>query len=191
MIAHLSGKLFFKEPPFIIININGIGYEVEVSMQTYYHLPNIGEAVELWIQAHYREDNQLLFGFWDKDEKIVFNQLVKVNGIGMKTALAILSVLSLDDLVMAIEHKNIALLSSVPGIGKKTAERLALELKDKLKSAKIDNTDASIEHYTDDIIQTLMALGYNQKEAYSAAKNLPPNLDIGESVKLALQKLSK
>ncbi|QRN41348.1 MAG: Holliday junction branch migration protein RuvA [Neisseriaceae bacterium] len=192
MISRLTGVIIEKNPPFIVVDVHGIGFEIEVSMQTFYHLPETNHKVGLYIQTHYREDSQQLFGFYTPQEKETFKQLIKVNGVGVKSALAILSVLEINELTLAIKNKNTTRLSSVPGIGKKTAERLILELTDKLLFSKNDNCTSEIyQDNTEDIIQTLLALGYNQREAKNAIKNIEPQLNLGESVKLALKYLTK
>ncbi|MBN3859488.1 Holliday junction branch migration protein RuvA [Neisseriaceae bacterium PsAf] len=192
MISRLTGFIIEKNPPFIVVDVHGIGFEIEVSMQTFYQLPEINQQVSLYIHAHYREDSQQLFGFDTPNEKETFRQLIKVNGIGVKTALAILSVLDINELTLAVKNKNASRLSSVPGIGKKTAERLILELTDKLPISELDNTISQIAHdNTEDIIQTLLALGYNQKEAQNAIKNIAPELNLSDAVKLALKNLTK
>ncbi len=132
MISRLRGTLIDKTPPQIVIDVNGVGYEVDVSMQTFYALPALGETVQLYTQLVVREDAHLLFGFADLAERATFRQLVKVSGIGAKTALGILSALSSDDLAAAIASEDVKKLSSAPSVGKKTAERMILELRGKL-----------------------------------------------------------
>ena len=131
MIAKLNGILIEKTPPQVVIDCNGVGYEVEVPMSTFYNLPEIGSKLQLQIYMVVREDAQLLYGFGSDQEKSTFKQLLKVNGIGAKSALSILSGVSIDDLVQAVNSQDVAMLVRVPGVGKKTAERLLLELKDK------------------------------------------------------------
>ena len=134
MISRLTGRLIEKNPPQIVIDVNGVGYEADVSMQTFYNLPALGETVQLYTQLVVREDAHLLFGFATADERATFRQLVKVSGIGAKTALGILSAMSADELARAVADEDIKRLSSAPGIGKKTAERMVLELRGKLVS---------------------------------------------------------
>ena len=193
MITHLTGKLAEKHPPQITIDVNGVGYELEVSMQTFYQLPSIGDSIHIHTQLIIREDAQLLFGFADKTERATFRQLVKVSGIGAKTALGILSALNADELALAIAQEDIKRLSAAPGIGKKTAERMILELRGKLAPAESAAglfapaaADAS-----EDIISTLLALGYNEREARAAVKGIAADVDVSEGVRLALKNLMK
>lgn len=191
MIGRLKGILVEKNPPQAVIDVNGVGYEVDVSMQTFYRLPATGEAVQLYTQLVVREDAHLLFGFATADERATFRQLVKVSGIGAKTALGILSAMSADELAQAVAEEDVKRLSSAPGIGKKTAERMVLELRGKLVSAVSDGPAASAVDETDDIVSTLLALGYSEREAKAAVKGLPKGTDVGEGVRLALKNLLK
>ena len=193
MITHLTGKLTEKHPPQITIYVNGIGYELEVSMQTFYQLPNIGESIHIHTQLIVREDAHLLFGFAGKAERATFRQLVKVSGIGAKTALGILSALSADELAAAIAQEDIKRLSAAPGIGKKTAERMVLELRGKLIASGIAQAQLAAQagDSSEDIVSTLLALGYNEKEARAAAKGIPADTEVGEGVRLALKNLLK
>lgn len=192
MIGRLKGILVEKNPPQAVIDVNGVGYEVDVSMQTFYRLPATGEAVQLYTQLVVREDAHLLFGFATADERATFRQLVKVSGIGAKTALGILSAMSADELAQAVAEEDVKRLSSAPGIGKKTAERMVLELRGKLVSAVSDGPTAlSAADETDDIVSTLLALGYSEREAKAAVKELPKGTDVGEGVRLALKNLLK
>ena len=193
MIGRLKGILVEKNPPQAVIDVNGVGYEVDVSMQTFYRLPATGEAVQLYTQLVVREDAHLLFGFATADERATFRHLVKVSGIGAKTALGILSAMSADELAAAIAAEDIKRLSSAPGIGKKTAERMVLELRGKLTasgSAQAQPT-AQAGDSSEDIVSTLLALGYNEKEARAAAKGIPADTEVGEGVRLALKNLLK
>ena len=196
MISQLIGSIIDKQPPLIMIDVNGVGYEVFVSMQTFYGLPATGEKVRIYTQMVVREDAHLLFGFGNTIERETFRLLIKVSGIGAKTALGILSVLSSDDLARAIADEDIKVLSSVPGIGKKTAERLALELRGKLSVAgavpmATDGLFAAEPDASDDILSTLLALGYNEREAKAACKGLPAGCDVSEGVRLALKNMLK
>ena len=196
MISQLTGSIIDKQPPLIVIDVNGVGYEVFVSMQTFYGLPATGEKVRVYTQMVVREDAHLLFGFGNTTERETFRLLIKVSGIGAKTALGILSVLSSDDLARAIADEDIKVLSSVPGIGKKTAERLALELRGKLSisgsvSMVTDGLFAAEPDASDDILSTLLALGYNEREAKAACKGLPAGCDVSEGVRLALKNMLK
>ena len=190
MIGRLKGILVEKNPPQAVIDVNGVGYEVDVSMQTFYRLPATGEAVQLYTQLVVRED---AFGFATADERATFRQLVKVSGIGAKTALGILSAMSADELAQAVAEEDVKRLSSAPGIGKKTAERMVLELRGKLVSAVSDGPAAlsAAADGTDDIGSTLLALGYSEREAKAAVKGLPKGTDVGEGVRLALKNLLK
>ena len=196
MISQLTGSIIDKQPPLIVIDVSGVGYEVFVSMQTFYGLPATGEKVRIYTQMVVREDAHLLFGFGNTAERETFRLLIKVSGIGAKTALGILSVLSSDDLARAIADEDIKVLSSVPGIGKKTAERLALELRGKLSIAgavpmATDGLFAAEPDASDDILSTLLALGYNEREAKAACKGLPAGCDVSEGVRLALKNMLK
>lgn len=193
MIGYLKGTLQEKQPPRIVIDIHGIGYEVDVSMQTFYVLPNIGESIHLFTQLIVREDAHLLFGFATQSEREIFRQLLKVSGIGAKIALGILSALSSDELIQAIAQEDSKKLSSIPGIGKKTAERMILELRGKLSdSSQISSlfTEQNTSHHThQDIIDTLIALGYSEREAKTATKSLAADIEVGEGVRLALKNM--
>ena len=193
MIGRLNGKLVEKQPPQIVIDVGGVGYEVDVSMQTFYTLPPLGEPVQLFTQLVVREDAHLLFGFGSAQERATFRQLVKVSGIGAKTALGILSAMSAGELAQAVAQEDVGRLSSAPGIGKKTAERMVLELRGKLTSAADGGllVPAPAADETDDIVSTLLALGYNEREARTAVKNLPAGTEVGEGVRLALKNLLK
>lgn len=191
MIARLNGLLIEKSPPQIIVDCNGVGYEVEVPMSTFYNLPDIGAKVQLLTYMVVREDAQLLYGFGSEQEKSTFKQLLKVNGIGAKSALSILSGVSIDDLVYAVSNQDIAMLTRVPGVGKKTAERLLLELKDKFAITGSATTVAQPKSASHDILNALIALGYNDREAYSTVKLLAKDLSVADGIKQALKMLSK
>lgn len=194
MISRLTGKLIEKTPPQIVIDVNGIGYEADVSMQTFYSLPALGETVQLYTQLVVREDAHLLFGFGTAAERATFRQLVKVSGIGAKTALGILSVMNADELAQAVAEEDIKRLSSAPGIGKKTAERMVLELRGKLVSEHAAGglfAAPAAADETDDIIGALLALGYNEREARAAVKGIAKGTEVGEGVRLALKNLLK
>lgn len=195
MIGRLRGNLIEKTPPQIVLDVNGVGYEIDVSMHTFYALPALGEVVQLYTHLVVREDAHLLFGFAHVAERATFRQLLKVSGIGAKTALGVLSALSPDELASAIAAEDVKKLSSAPSIGKKTAERMILELRGKLTVSGSLNTGLFAENapvsHVDDIVSTLLALGYNEKESRAAVKNLPNNVDVGEGVKLALKNLMR
>lgn len=191
MIGRLSGTLLEKNPPQLLIDCNGVGYEVDVPMSTFYNLPAMGEKVVLLTHMAVREDAHLLYGFGTVEERNVFKQLIRISGVGARTALSILSGMSVADLSQAITLQEAGRLTRVPGIGKKTAERLLLELKGKLGAdlgsvGGIAHSDA-----TADISNALLALGYSDKEAALALKQVPAGTGVSEGIKLALKALSK
>lgn len=192
MIGRLSGTLLEKTPPLVLIDCNGVGYECEVPMSTFYNLPAVGEKVVMLTHFVVREDAQLLYGFGSSQERATFRQLLKVNGIGAKSALSILSGLSIDELVQAVALQETAMLTRVPGVGKKTAERLLLELKDKFTIdgvAAMNSTQP--KSASSDILNALLALGYNEREAVSAVKLLDKEVSVSDGIKQALKLLSK
>lgn len=192
MIGRLNGVLLEKMPPLILLDVNGVGYECEVPMSTFYNLPAIGEKVMLLTQFIVREDAQLLYGFGSARERQTFRQLVKVNGVGPKMALSILSGLSVDDLIQAVTAQETAMLTRVPGVGKKTAERLLLELKDKFKLDGIAISSASqAKSASNDVLNALLALGYNEREALAAVKSLAADVAVAEGIRQALKSLSR
>lgn len=191
MIGRLSGSLLEKNPPQLLVDCNGVGYEVNVPMSTFYNLPGLGEKVVLLTHLTVREDAHILFGFGTAEERNVFKQLVKITGIGARTALSILSGMSVADLSSAITLQEAGRLTKIPGIGKKTAERLLLELKGKLgadlgAAGGVIHSDA-----TSDILNALLALGYSDKEALLAMKQVPAGSGVSDGIKLALKALSK
>jgi Holliday junction DNA helicase RuvA len=191
MIGKLTGTLSEKAPPQILVDCNGVGYEVQVSMSTFYNLPNLGERVSLLTHFVVREDAQLLYGFGTAVEREAFRQLIKISGVGPRTALSVLSGMSVAELSQAVSLQDAARLVKVPGIGKKTAERLLLELKGKLGPdlglpAAATPTDAQA-----DIVQALVALGYNEREAGAALKALPADVAVSDGIKLALKSLNR
>ena len=192
MIGRISGILLDKTPPLALIDCNGVGYECEVPMSTFYLLPQVGERVTLLTHFVVREDAQLLFGFGTNQERLMFRQLLKVNGIGAKSALAILSGLSIDELIQAVSLQEAGLLTRVPGIGKKTAERLLLELKDKFTlDSALSIKGSGIASISQDVLNALIALGYNERESLNAVKSLDTNLTVNDGIKQALKYLSK
>ncbi|MEI6227513.1 MAG: Holliday junction branch migration protein RuvA [Methylophilaceae bacterium] len=192
MIGRLHGILLEKTPPLVLIDCNGVGYECEVPMSTFYNLPAIGEKVIMLTHFVVREDAQLLYGFGSNQERATFRQLLKVNGIGAKSALSILSGLSIDELVQAVALQDAAMLTRVPGVGKKTAERLLLELKDKFT---IDGVAAmstnQAKSASGDVLNALLALGYNEREALAAVKLLPADVAVADGIRQSLKALSK
>lgn len=191
MIARLNGTLIDKSPPFVIVDCHGVGYEVEVPMSTFYNLPELGQLVQLLIHFVVREDAQLLYGFGSEQEKNTFKQLLKVNGIGAKSALSILSGVTVDDLVDAVSQQEVGMLTRIPGIGKKTAERLLLELKDKFMVTGSATTQPQAKSASHDILNALIALGYNEREASSAVKMLDKDVGVSDGIKQALKSLAK
>lgn len=193
MIGRLTGVLLEKNPPQLLVDVRGIGYEIEVPMSTFYHLPETGSEVTLLTQFIVREDAQLLYGFLTTRERTAFRQLVKISGIGAKSALAVLSGLSVDELVRAVNAQDAALLTCIPGIGKKTAERLLLELRDKLPGTGAAALLSGGQTHTvgHDVLNALLALGYNEREVLSAIKQLPPDAAVSEGIRHALKLLSR
>jgi Holliday junction DNA helicase RuvA len=191
MIGRLSGILLEKNPPQLLVDCNGVGYEVGVPMSTFYNLPGLGEKVVLLTHLAVREDAHQLYGFGSAEERDVFKQLIKISGVGARTALSILSGLSVSDLIHAVTLQEAGRLTKIPGIGKKTAERLLLELKGKLGA---DLGVAGGPVHSDaksDILNALAALGYSDKEAMLAMKQVPAGSGVSEGIKLALKALSK
>jgi Holliday junction DNA helicase RuvA len=192
MIGRLTGILVEKNPPQVVVDVSGVGYEVDVPMSTFYHLPAMGERVSLHTQLIVREDAHLLYGFATDGERVAFRQLLKVSGVGPKVALAVLSGLSVNDLAAAIAVQDTGMLTRIPGIGKKTSERLLLELRDKFKaSGALSSTTAPAQGSGSDVLNALIALGYNEREALSAIKQLPADVAVTDGIRLALKYLSK
>ena len=192
MIGRLSGLLAAKQPPQIVIDVGGVGYELDVPMSTFYALPATGERVQLMTHYVVREDAHLLFGFATRDERAAFRQLIKVTGIGPKVALAVLSGLSVTELNQAIVMQDVKRLTRVPGIGTKTAERLLLELKGKAVAATgVPGAANTIANPAADVVNALLALGYSDKEAVAACKDLAADLPLNDAIRAALKLLSK
>ena len=192
MIGRLSGILLEKNPPQILLDVQGVAYEVDVPMSTFYNLPGAGERVTLYTQLVVREDAHLLYGFGSENERHAFRQLTKVNGIGARIALSVLSGLSVAELAHAITMQESGRLTKVPGIGKKTAERILLELKDKLGAPL--TTAVGINRAppaSADVLNALFALGYSEKEAVAAVRALPEGVAVADGIKHALKTLSK
>jgi len=192
MIGRLTGVLVEKNPPQILLDVQGVAYEVDVPMSTFYNLPATGERVALYTHLVVREDAHLLFGFGSENERRAFRQLVKISGIGARTALSVLSGLSVAELAEAVTMQDTGRLTKIPGIGKKTAERLLLELKDKLG---VEVTTAIGVHrpppVSSDVLHALAALGYSDKEAIAVVKRLPDGLAVGDAIRQALKLLAK
>lgn len=192
MIGRLTGTLLEKSPPLVLVDCHGVGYEVDVPMSTFYNLPALGEPVSLLTHLAVREDAHQLFGFATEAERSAFRQLIRISGVGARTALSILSGLSVADLAQAVTLQEGARLVKVPGIGKKTAERLLLELKGKLGAELPAASGSAAQNDTQrDIEQALLALGYNEKEAQAALKGLPEDISVSDGIKQALKALAK
>lgn len=190
MIGKLTGTLSDKNPPQVIVDCAGVGYEVQVPMSTFYNLPADGQKVSLLTHFVVREDAQILYGFATESERAAFRELIKISGVGPRTALSVLSGMGVSDLAQAITLQEAGRLIKVPGIGKKTAERLLLELKGKL-GADIGATPGATDDSQADILQALVALGYSDKEALTALKALPKDVGVSDGIKLALKALAK
>ena len=192
MIGRLSGVLVAKNPPQVMVDAGGVGYEVDVPMSTFYTLPATGEKVVLLTHLVVREDAHILFGFGTEDERAAFRKLIRISGVGARTALSVLSGLSVNDLAHAVATQDGARLTKVPGIGKKTAERLLLELKGKLADvipgAASGGAQASPAA---DVLNALISLGYSEKEALLATKSLPADIPVSEGIRAALKALAK
>ncbi len=191
MIGRLSGILLEKNPPQILLEVQGVGYEVNVPMSTFYNLPALHERVLLHTHLIVREDAHLLYGFASDDERVAFRQLLKISGVGPKLALSVLSGLSLNDLASAVANKDAGRLTKIPGVGKKTAERLLLELQGKFTVSASGSTNRVASATSSDVLNALLALGYNEKEADWAAKQLPADASVSDGIRQALKLLSK
>jgi Holliday junction DNA helicase RuvA len=192
MIGRLTGALLEKNPPQILVEAGGVGYEVEVPMSTFYNLPATGERVTLYTHLLVREDAHLLYGFGSAAERRVFRQLLKISGVGARTALAVLSGLSVAELIEAVTMREAARLVKIPGIGKKTAERLLLELKDKLAGDLTGGVAVNrAAPASSDVINALLGLGYSEKEALHAVKLLPDGVSVSDGIRQALKLLAK
>jgi len=192
MIGRLSGTLAAKHPPSVLVDVSGVGYEVDVPMSTFYNLPAIGERVTLLTHHTVREDAHHLYGFASGSERHAFRELIRISGIGARTALSVLSGLSVDELAQAVALQEGGRLTRVPGIGKKTAERLLLELKGRLAPAlgPEASAGAAVDPATD-IVRALVALGYSEKEAAAAARLVPAGSGVSEGIRFALKSLAK
>ena len=191
MIGRLAGLLVEKNPPHLLIDCHGVGYEVDVPMSTFYNLPAAGERVTLLTHLVVREDAQLLYGFGTAAEREAFRHLIRISGIGPRMALAVLSGMSVSELAQTVASQQAGRLTKIPGIGKKTAERLLLELKGKLAPDLGLPGAAATSDAQADIQQALLALGYSEKEAAAALKDLPADVGVSEGIKLALKKLAR
>lgn len=193
MIGKLTGTLAERNPPQVVVDCHGVGYEVDVPMSTFYNLPALGEKVSLLTHFVVREDAQILYGFGTAGERAAFRELIKITGVGPRTALGLLSGMSVNEIAQAVSLQEAGRLVKIPGIGKKTAERLLLELKGKLGDA-LGLPAGGVQPANDaqaDILQALVALGYSDKEAALALKALPKDVGVSEGIKLALKALAK
>ena len=187
MIGKLTGILAERNPPQVVVDCNGVGYEVDVPMSTFYNLPAAGERVSLLTHFVVREDAQILYGFATAQERAAFRLLIKISGVGPRTALGVLSGMSVGELAQAITLQEAGRLVKIPGIGKKTAERLLLELKGKMVSQPADQISA----HGSDVLHALAALGYSDKEAAAAVAGLPSGMPVAEAIRAALKALAK
>lgn len=196
MIAWLKGELLEKQAPSLLLNVNGVGYELEAPMTTFYDLPAEGEMVAIFVHMVVREDAQLLFGFSSRQQRELFRSLVKVNGVGPKVALAVLSTLSAQELLQCMADEDYNQLCKVPGIGKKTAQRLVVEMKDRLEK---EFGDVALEERAagtgantarNDAIEALVSLGYRPADAARVVKGLDKDLSSEDLIRRALRTLS-
>jgi len=192
VIGRLTGRLAAKHPPQVLLDVAGVAYELHVPMSTFYNLPATGEAVTLHTHLVVREDAHVLYGFATLEERAAFRQLIRISGVGARTALAVLSGLSVADLAQAVTMQETGRLTRVPGIGKKTAERLLLELKGKLAEAiPAAGAAATPGSNTADILNALVSLGYSEKEAHASIKGLAPGVAVADGIRTALKALAK
>ena len=192
MIGRIQGTLVSVHPPRLLVDCQGIGYEVDVPMSTLYQLPQAGQKITLLTHFQVREDAQQLFGFATETEREAFRQLIKISGVGSRTALAVLSGMSVNELAQAIALQEAGRLTQVPGIGKKTAERLCLELKGKLApDLGITGDKPPVIEASSEVLQALLALGYSEKEALLALKQIPPDTSVSDGIRMGLKYLSK
>jgi len=191
MIGRIAGRLLEKHPPQIVVDVQGVGYELDVPMSTFYQLPATGAEVSLYTHLVVREDAHQLYGFATEAERRVFRQLLRISGIGARTALSVLSGLSVADLRDAVSTQDAGRIVKIPGIGKKTAERLLLELRDKLDAVSGASAASKGDGHAGDVTNALLALGYNDREAGWAVKQLPDGLNVSDGIRQALRLLSK
>ena len=191
MIGRIEGRLLEKNPPGILVDANGVGYEIDVPMSTFYQLPSISERVTLLTHLIVREDAHQLYGFSTNSERAAFRELIKISGVGARTALSVLSGLSVSELAQTITLQESGRLTRVPGIGKKTAERLLLELKGKLGADLGTAKTTAANDTATDVIRALLALGYNEREANAAVRGLPADADVSDGIRFALKSLAK
>lgn len=191
MIGRIEGRLLDKAPPSILVDVNGVGYEIDVPMSTFYQLPALSERVVLLTHMAVREDAHQLYGFATAAERSAFRALIRISGVGARTALAVLSGLSVTELAQAVTLQESGRLTRIPGIGKKTAERLLLELKGKIGADLGSATPAAASDASADVVHALLALGYNEREAAAAVRTLPPGTGVSDGIRLALKSLAK
>jgi Holliday junction DNA helicase RuvA len=191
VIGRVSGVLLEKQPPQVLVDVQGVAYELDVPMSTFYQLPASGARVTLYTHLVVREDAHLLFGFASEGERRTFRQLLKISGIGTRTALALLSGMTVEELYTAVANQDVARMIKIPGIGRKTAERLLLELRDRLSAGAEGAATAAVASPRADALNALLALGYSEKEASAALARLPADLTTSEAIRQALRALSK
>jgi Holliday junction DNA helicase RuvA len=194
MIGRLTGMLLEKKPPQVVLDVGGVGYELDVPMSTFYNLPELGQRLVLYTHLSVREDAHLLYGFGSEAERALFRQLLKVNGVGPKLALSVLSGLSVEQLQNAVSQQEVGVLTRIPGIGKRTAERLILELKDKLGPVAVTSStapDGAASNARRDLSDALLALGYSEREAGRAMDKVPADAPLEEGIRTALKLLSR
>ena len=191
MIGRIEGRLLEKNPPGILVDANGVGYEIDVPMSTFYQLPSISERVTLLTHLIVREDAHQLYGFSTNSERAAFRELIKISGVGARIALSVLSGLSVSELAQTITLQESGRLTRVPGIGKKTAERLLLELKGKLGADLGTAKTTSVSDTATDVVRALLALGYNEREANAAVRGLPADAEVSDGIRFALKSLAK
>ena len=191
MIGRIKGILLEKAPPQVLVDVNGVGYEIDVPMSTLYNLPDAGSEVTLFTHFVVREDAQLLYGFLTKEERALFRLLIRISGIGPKIALSILSGISTPLLSQAVTTQEAGLLTRIPGVGKKTAERIVLELKGKIDTVISSETADNSSNAKHDIVSALLSLGYSDREAQLAVKGLATDINVNDGIREALKALSK
>jgi len=190
MIGRLTGVLLEKNPPQVLLDVQGVGYELDVPMSTFYNLPANGDSLSLLTHFVVREDGHFFYGFASEGERFAFRQLLKISGVGARLALSVLSGLSVGELAAVVAQQQVDRLTKIPGIGTKTAERLLLELKGKLADALPGNTATVVDAHND-ILNALLALGYNEREAATALRQLPPGITTSDGIRQALKMLSR
>ena len=191
MIGRISGILLEKNPPQIVVTAGGLGYEIDVPMSTLYQLPELGQPVTLFTHLVVREDAHLLYGFASLDERVAFRQLVKISGVGAKLALAVLSGMETGELAQVIARQDVARLVRIPGIGRKTAERLLLELRGKMQDTASMVASHVVRNAVDEVVEALLALGYNEREAGAAVRGLVAGVAVEDGIRAALKWLAQ